>query len=253
MKKIIIVLFAFAIALSPNLVQANEFKKVKLAESEKYIKTTTIMDAAAMYAYSSSTVNRAESYSEEVTEEEYNSAQTRDLVLQGSSIIETTYKKMTTAIWDIGGAYQYVNLLHWKIMPQIRSFDIIAIGFPGSVKVSGTPSYSQTYCLSSNGSCYTSNSFAPKVESRGGSGLFKLIGESITVCDITLWFNIEKNTTSTITTLYAYGDYSHATTPLSYESAHDYTVNGGGIQIGSSIYNNYDSIQSADVEASVYW
>lgn len=253
MKKIIIGLFAFAIAVSPSFVNAKELKKVKLAESEKYIKTTTIMDAAAMYAYSSNTVNRAESYSEEVTEEEYNSAQTRDLVLQGSSYVETTYKKMTTAIWDIGGAYQYVNLLHWKIMPQIRSFDIIAIGFPNSVKVSGTPLYSQTYCLSSDGNCYTSNSFAPKVEVRGGSGLFKVMGESITVCDITLWFNIEKNTTATIHTLYAYGDYSHATTPLSYESAHNFTVDSGGIQLGSSISDYYDSIPTTDVTASVNW
>lgn len=252
MKKIFIGLFALAIAISPTWVHAEEKNPKKISESESFIKTVTTIDSAAMYAYNSNTVNRAQSYSEEVSEEEYNEASDSGLVLKGSSYVETTYKKMTTAIWDFGGGYQYVNLLHWKIMPAVRSFDIIGIGFPSAVRASGTPSFSQQYCFS-DGSCVTSNTHTPKTSSVGGSSMFQLYPNSITSLDITIWFNIEKNTTSTITTLYAYGDYAHATTSISYENAKNYSMSIGGILLDSSISNYYDSIQSAEVSANVYW
>lgn len=251
MKKIFIGLFALAIAISPTWVHAEERNPEKISETTTYIKTVTTIDSAAMYAYNSNTVNRAQSYSEEISEEEYNVASDSGLVLVGSAAVETTYKKMTTAIWDFGGGYQYVNLLHWKIMPSVRSYDIIGIGYPNSIKTSSTPSFSQYYCIN-GGDCYTSYSSIPKVGTYGASAAFQLYTGSINTLDITLWFNIEKNTTSTITTLYAYGDYAHATSTISYDNCQKYTM-GGSINLDSSITNYYDSISSAIATANVYW
>ena len=255
MKKILLGLIALALVFSPKIVNAEENQqRVKLAETKKYIKTVTTIDAAALYAYNSNTVNWSESYSEEITEEEYNAVTgTRDLVLVGSDAIETTYKVMTTAIWDIGGAYQYVNLLHWKIMPSVRSYDIIGIGHFGSVYALTTPYFQEYYCYT-GGSCSISNTHIPRNDTYGDSSVFPLNTGNINYLDISIWFNIGKtDPNSSVPTLYAAGDYAHATSYISSSTASNYTMSVGGINLNSSISGYYDSIQSAEVYAYVNW
>lgn len=255
MKKILLGLFALAFIISPKLVNAQEIEQgTKIAETKKYIKTVTTMDAAALYGYSSNTVNWAHSQSVEITEDEYNTVTgTRDLVLVGSSAIETTYKVMTTAIWDIGGAYQYVNLLHWKLMPSIRSFDIIGIGHTNGVYALTTPYFQEYYCYT-GGSCSTTNMHIPRNETYGDSSLFPLNTGNINYLDISIWYNIGKtNPNSTITSLYAAGDYAHATSYIDSTTASNYFMDVGGINLNSSISGYYDSISSAEVYAAVNW
>lgn len=255
MKKLILGLIALTLIFSPKLVNAQEIGQgTKISETKKYIKTVTTMDAAALYGYNSKTVNYARSYSEEISEDEYNSATTnRDLVLVGSAAIETTYKVMTTAIWDIGGAYQYVNLLHWKNMPYIRSYDIMGIGHYSNIYATTTPYFQEYYCYT-GGSCSTSNANYPRSETYGDSSVFPLNTGNINYLDISIWYNIAKtNPNSTITQLYAAGDYAHATSYISSSTASNYTMSVGGINLDSSISGYYDSIQSAEVYAGVNW
>lgn len=255
MKKIVLCLFALALIISPRIVNAQSVGQgKKIAETKKYIKTVTTIDAAALYGYSSDTVNWSNSYSVEVTEEEYNNASTnRDLVLVGSDAIETTYKVMTTAIWDIGGAYQYVNLLHWKIMPSVRSYDIIGISHYSSVYALTTPYFQQYYCFT-GGSCSTASNHIPKNGTYGDSSVFPLNTANINYLDISIWYNIGKtNSNNTITTLYAAGDYAHATSYISSSTASNHTMSVGGINLDSSISGYYDSISSAEVYANVTW
>lgn len=252
MKKIIISLLALALILSPKIVNAQEFGYgTKIGESKKYIKTVTTIDKAALYAYNSDTVNWTESHSEEVSEEEYNEAKDGGMILVGSAAKETTYKVMTTAIWDIGGAYQYVNLLHWKIMPSVRSYDIIGISHYSSVQATTTPYFQEYYCYT-GGSCLTASTQIPRNETYGDSSVFPLNTGNINYLDISIWFNIEKtNPNSTITQLYAAGDYAHATSYISSSTASNYFMDVGGINLNSSISGYYDSIQSAEVWANV--
>lgn len=254
MKKIIACLFALAMIFSPKIVNAEEAtQKVKLAENTKYIKTVTSIDPAALYGYSSNTVNWATSSSIEVSEDEYNASRDNGLVLVGAAYIETTYKKMTTAIWDIGGAYQFVNLLHWKIMPSVRSYDIIGIGHYSNVQATTLPYIQEYYCVT-GGSCTTASTHIPRNETYGDSSVFPLYTGNINYLDITLWFDLEKtNANSTITELYAAGDYSHATSYISSSTASNYSMSVGGINLNTSISGYYDSIQSAEVFADVYW
>ena len=252
MKKIILSLFILGFLLSPKIVSAQEIGQgKKIAESKKYIKTVTKIDKAALYAYNSNTVNSSESHSEEVSEKEYNESKDGGMVLMGSDAIETTYKVMTTAIWDIGGAYQYVNLLHWKIMPSVRSYDIIGIGHYSSVYATTTPYFQEYYCYTYGG-CSTSNAQYPKNGTYGDSSLFPLNTGNINYLDISIWFNIAKtNPNNTITQLYAAGDYAHATSYISETTASNYSMSVGGINLNSSISGYYDSIQSAEVWATV--
>lgn len=255
MKKIIICLLTLILIFSPKIVSAQSVGQgTKIAETKKYIKTVTTIDAAALYGYSSDTVNWSNSYSVEVTEEEYNNASTnRDLVLVGSDAIETTYKVMTTAIWDIGGAYQYVNLLHWKIMPSVRSYDIIGISHYSSVYALTLPYFQQYYCYT-GGSCSTATNHYPKNETYGDSSVFPLNTGNINYLDISIWYNIGKtDANNTLTALYAAGDYAHGTSYISYSTASNYTMSVGGIHLDSSISGYFDSIQSADVYANVNW
>ena len=254
MKKILLGLIALALVFSPKIVNAEENQqRVKLAETKKYYKTVTTIDPAALYGYSSNTVNWSNSTSYEITEEEYNNAKDRDLVLMGSAAIETTYKVMTTAIWDIGGAYQFVNLLHWKIMPQVRSYDIIGISPYSSIYALTSPYFQEYYCYT-GGSCSISNAHYPRNETYGDSSVFALNTGNINYLDISIWYNVGKtNPNSTITTLYAAGDYAHATSYISSSTASNYFLDVGGINLNSSISGYYDSIQSADVYASVNW
>ena len=254
MKKILLGLIALALIFSPKIVNAEENQqRVKLAETKKYIKTVTTIDAAALYAYNSNTVNWTSSNSYEITEEEYNEAKDRGLVLVGSAAVETTYKVMTTAIWDIGGAYQFVNLLHWKIMPSVRSYDIIGVSHYSEIYALTTPYFQEYYCYT-GGSCSTSNAHYPRNETYGDSSVFALNTGNINYLDISIWYNVGKtNPSSTITTLYAAGDYAHATSYISSSTASNYTMSVGGINLDSSISGYYDSISSAYIYAGVNW
>ena len=252
MKKIFLFLFIIGFIVCPKFVNAQEYKQgVKIAETKKYIKTVTTIDKAALYAYNSDTVNGSESRSEEVNEKEYNEAKDGGMVLVGSDAIETTYKVMTTAIWDIGGAYQYVNLLHWKIMPSVRSYDIIGISHYSSVYATTTPYFQEYYCYTYGG-CSTANTHIPRNETYGDSSVFPLNTGNINYLDISIWFNIAKtNPNSTVTQIYAAGDYAHATSHISSSTASNYSMSVGGINLNSSISGYYDSIASAEVWANV--
>ena len=252
MRKFVLSLFILGFIISPKIVNAQEFGQgTKIGESKKYIKTVTTIDKAALYAYNSDTVNWSESHSEEVTEDEYNEAKDGGMVLMGSAAIETTYKVMTTAIWDIGGAYQYVNLLHWKIMPSVRSYDIIGISHYSSVYATSTPYFQEYYCYTYGG-CSTSNLQKTKNGTHGDSSVFPLNTGNINYLDISIWFNIAKTNPNTILTLlYAGGDYAHATSYISSSTASNYFMDVGGINLDSSISGYYDSIQSAYVYANV--
>ena len=256
MKKSLLFLAALAVVLCPTLVKAQEMSTIEsteepLAETTKYFKTVTNLDEARLQINSMGQNERQASYSIEISEEEYNNAPTEQ-PRDNPSYIETTYKKLTTTITQNGSLYQYKTVLFWKIIPSVRSHDIIGIGMPSNVQVYGTPVFQQYYCYS-GGNCNTSTSYVYKTGTYGAGATYQLATGSLTTLKGTLYFNITKNTSSTITGLSAAGDYAHATTTVSSDTAQNYSVTGGGLSLSSSISGYYDSIQSAVATMSVYW
>ena len=158
--------------------------------------------------------------------------------------IETTGKKMTTTIVSIGNYYRYKVSLEWKSIPSTRSYDIIGIGMNTNVKFASDISFQQNYCYSAN-NCNSNALHTPLKINTGGTAVFQLPSSSLTSLSAYMYFNVSKNTSSTITSQKAYGDYSHATKTISFANAKKHSIGSSGIVLDNSITSYYDSIATA--------
>ena len=158
--------------------------------------------------------------------------------------IETASKKMTTTIISVNGKYRYKITLEWKKMPSTRSYDIIGIGIDTNVKINSAIYFQQNFCYSTN-NCSSSIVNTVNSTSTGATSTFQLPSSTIVSLSSYLYFDVSKNTTSTITQLNAYGDYSHATKNISKSNSNNHSINRGGILLDSSISDYYDSIATA--------
>ncbi|MBQ7105144.1 MAG: hypothetical protein IJN90_04735 [Bacilli bacterium] len=238
MKKIIIVLIAM-FATIPTLAFADEGDFEIVSSNEKYFKTTTI--------------NFSTSYTEEISKEEYEFSNINEGISPRiSSYISTEYKKMTTSILSNGSYYRYKVVLDWKKMPKVRSYDIIGIGHNSSVKMAGSPTFNLKYCTEIS-TCTTTTTATKQSFSNGAGASFKLPTGDFVTLQVTFYYNVEKNSNSTLYSQTAYGDYSHATSSVTANQAKQYSVDTSGIVLNSSVYNYYDSISTASVSWSGNW
>lgn len=187
----------------------------------------------------------------EITEEDYNAEVVMPL---SDGYTETTYKKMRTTIAANGSYYRYKVTLTWKIMPAVRSYDIIGIGCMSSAVyiVGNTQRFSQTYCIEN--SCTNTASYNTRSTGANGSGVnFKVPSStSITSMQSFFYYDVYKNT-NTVTYMLAYGDYAHATQTISEGASQGFWVNQVGIRLDDEISSYYDSIDSADAEWEGSW
>ena len=235
---LIITMFIFL----PFIVKAEEnIEQDNNSYITKYYKTVTYNNIVNAFYNNSVTT--------EITEEEYNSVDTSQ---PKSATVETTYKKLTSSITANGNNYRYKAVLQWKIIPSVRSYDIIGIGFYQNVKVKNNNLYfNQEYCIS-GGSCYNSSVNYPQIFSNGAGTSFALPSGSLSSLKETLYFDVEKNTTATITSQLAASDYSHATSIISLANSKKYTVNANGISL-NGVSSYYDNINAAKAYWSGSW
>ena len=132
------------------------------------------------------------------------------------------------------------------------SFDIIAIGKASNTYISEGPYFSQRYCTSAS-NCYVSYTHTVKTGSTGAGATCQLMTGSLYSLKINIQYDVAKNTNNTIYSMTAYGDYSHATSTVTNDQAQHYSVNSGGINLDSSIYNYYDSIDTANANWYGTW
>ncbi len=167
--------------------------------------------------------------------------------------IETSYKKMRTTI-SSGTKFRYKVNLVWKSMPAVRSYDIIGIGMEELVYINSALSFSQTYC-STPSFCKTDTTVNSTIINPTGAGASFLLPSSkeVTSLQSTFYFDVSKNVSSTLTLLYAHGDYAHATKSLSGGSAQGFIVNIGGIQLASGITSYYDTMDRATAKWTGSW
>lgn len=191
-----------------------------------------------------------DSYSTELTEDEYNNQSSNNM----RGYVETTYKKLvTTMSKNSNNTFRYKTTLLWKQFPAVRSFDIIGAGFSDNVYISSGVIFSYYYCDAS-GNCPESTAYYNKKKlSTGGSVVYKLPSGDIRSLGAALYYDVSKNNSSqTISHLEMCGDYSHATANVNQSSISDYTVNENGIQL-FSIIGHYDAIPCALVEWAGTW
>lgn len=237
MKKYLTMLIMFAILLIPNMVSAEE-EFALVSRDVKYYKTITYYNDDTS-TYSTNSTSEPRSYTVEVTEEEYNNSDTA--LAPQETTVTTEYKRMITEILSSGSKYRYRVVLTWRQFPKTRSYDIIGIGHSTNVKLSGSLHFAQDYCITGGG-CLCSTSYTGTTSSTGGTSTFKLPSDTLTALIETLYFDVDKNTTGTITSQSAYGDYSHATKTITKANALKHTIGTTGISLNSSISSYYDSI-----------
>lgn len=252
MKKIIfIVVLLFQLTLFVNAKSDSEYYEIEniVSTNTKYYKTVTLSSNTNI-----STMSLFDSYltnTVEVTEEEYNGSIFANDAQ--SSSYQTTYKKMTVNIIKSGSKYKYENILEWKNMPVVRSYDIIGIGYYASVKVSSI-NFENYYCLN-NGNCIKSSNFSLVNSNNGVGAVFQLpTSNDLSSLKITFSLIIDKNVSATIKELYAIGDYSHAVKTLSLNSAKNFSVSSAnGISLNNSIKDYYDEIPAVTTTTSCNW
>lgn len=254
LKKFFFYIALIAIVLAPKSIFALERENeefIVVSKTEKYYKTTTVDSGIKSYSNISDT--HYKSYTEEVTEEEFNNSNNSQVLSSGDyGYVETNYKKLTTYILQNGNKFRYQTVLNWKTIPKVRSYDIIAIGHYASVKPLGNVFFNQKYCYSSN-ECYTSTAYIPQTFSSGSSATFKLPTGNVSSMTQTFYFDLQKAVDATIVQQVAAGDYAHAVTGVNLIQAKDFTVSTLGISFKTSAINSYDDIQPAKVTWSGSW
>lgn len=237
-KLLVFVLIAFPFVINAAENDSNNLEL--LDQVTKYYKIIVYYNNDSLFNNSITT---------EISEEEYENS--NDL-LSKDATVETTYKKLTSSIYQNGNYYRYKAKLVWKSIPSVRSYDIIGIGFYQSVKVKNNNTFfTQEYCIS-GGSCYTSSINYPQVFNSGAGTSFQLPSGSLNSLNQTFYFDVEKNTSSTITTQLAASDYSHATSSISLNNSKKYTVNTNGIAL-NGVSSYYDSMNAAKAYWSGSW
>lgn len=210
-----------------------------VAESTKYIKTTTTMkNGVKSYKY-----YEFSSRDEIDSDIKHKNLRTYGSYYDGLSIDE--YRILVTKIISLDDDQMMYKLdVDWLTMPTVRSTDIMGIGIePSKVTI-----YSSIYCredwITTNDEYGYDEVCAPKYENTGGSFLFELPTGSIRSLQSSIAFTVRKiNPNTTLEVLNAVGDYAHATQTIYNNGVYNYyNVNhGSGIVIDVPYANSYES------------
>ena len=187
-------------------------------------------------------------YNVEITKDEYENQPN----VNTRATVNTEYKQMTSILSQNGSKFRYKVSVSWKKTPSTKSFDIIGVGFDDNVYIDSSVYFNFYWCTSS-GNCTTDASYYNKKNtSTGGAAVFDYPDNAVSL-SATLYYDVSKNTSNTITSLRMCGDYSHATSNVSVGSVSNYDIADNGIELGSSIISKYDEIPCAISTWSGSW
>lgn len=222
-----------------------------VAQKTKYYKTVTALNNSSLMR--SADLGEVTSFTTEVSEEEYNNSPIDSGISPQATTVETSYKKLTVKMKKYNVNYfEYDATLTWKQMPSTRSYDIMAIGYYGSVKIVGEVNFTQTYCTTS-GVCSSAGSYYSKKGNNGAGAMFHLPSSDLTSLKQNIHFLVGKTySTDTLYEQICVGDYSHATKAISYNLAKEFFVDTGGIKLDENYYY-YDEIPEAEITWKGTW
>ena len=166
------------------------------------------------------------------TEEEF---QSRNEVMP-LGVVENYWRSVVTKIIQVDSHYRYNVSTVWNTMPNERDYDVIAIGIQYQVIRSTYPTFIRHYCDYDD--CYNSNVGAIKTADYGAGASFKVPSGTLTGLGATLYFDVEKYVSETLTYQEFCGMYAHGTNTTLTESK-DYTIATGGIGFGASAVDKY--------------
>lgn len=171
---------------------------------------------------------------------------------QNSAYCETEYKRMSLYIIHVNNNhYRYKLTLDWKLMPNKRSWDILAIGHDEEVYVAIDTSFNQEWCK--NGYC--DSSFSGNYYSYDDVEMvsFKLPSGTLTSLNSYMYYDVLRvDPSKVLERIRVIGDYAHATSTLSrslYKSEIEFLDELWLQNYGTS----YDDIQAIDLTQRVDW
>lgn len=185
---------------------------------------------------------------EAVSEEEYDMAPEGAVsvgIIPASSdnkYVETSYKKLTGSLIDLGSNYKLVGALDWKKVPYCRSYDVFAFRL-SNLSYSGFGG-SQAYYVNGvyNNIAYDTSSPGYKAQASGAGVSMNLVDGS----------NVTGYALSIVTNLYGtsghvYLTYQHAQSDLTREQSLGYTLSSSGLGgvvsfSNSTIAKKYDGM-----------
>ena len=209
-------------------------------EQNKDIESTLVMKNNKYYKTIYTNLN-GNSYSTEITKEEYENQN----MMEPRGTINTEYKNMVSTMSRLTNTFRYKVTVNWNKIPSTKSYDIIGVGFSGNISITGGVYYSHTYANSSGERISSTIHYGKKSTSTGASAVYK-VPENIKGLSAVLYYDVQKNTSSTITSLEMCGDYSHATSNVSTSTANNHQISIAGIMLGNSSIAYYDAIPCAD-------
>ena len=179
------------------------------------------------------TVKRGlESVTYVATEEEF---QSRNEVMP-LGVVENYWRSVVTRITQIDSNYRYTVSTIWNTMPDERNYDVIAIGITSDVIRATYPTFTRHYC--DYDGCYNSSVAAIKTADYGAGASFKVPSGTLTGLAATLYFDVTKYISGTITYQEFCGMYAHGTN-TSLTDSQNYTIATGGIGFGASAVDKY--------------
>ncbi len=236
-------------------ISESEFERLKDLKGEvvsrvtKYYKTTY---PSSNFYTSNASRNTQMPITEEITKEEYDAiGENKSRV---SSPLETAAKNITTTIASVSGKYRYNISTNWKQMPSARSYDVTGIGYNSNVKLSGTPTFAQVFCTSTLvSSCSSSTAHSIKKASTGVAASFVLKSGTYKTITVGLYFDVVKNTTSTIKSQKAIGHYRHADGNITYDPINSVSVGDYGVIINNEFKPKYEDMPTVDATWNGSW
>lgn len=209
----------------------------------------TKLQSEAIYVETKSFINtRGEITSTEeriITEEEYESINPNARTSCGSLCWETTYKKLQleASTTDANGGFKMITRCTWKQLPNIKSYDVIAVRWQN-----GTSSFSTTdyYAIQT----YQQDSQVISLEYNLGNVNYNTasngLGLSMNLADdatgphtLTL---VTFGTVSSLGSVSFYHTYQHAQSTVSLTNSQAYTFSSSGL--GGVLLFNSSTIQS---------
>lgn len=179
------------------------------------------------------TVRRGlESVTYVATEEEF---QSRNEVMP-LGVVENYWRSVVTKITQIDSNYRYIVSTIWSTMPEERDYDVIAIGITSDVVRSTYPTFTRHYCDYDD--CYNSNVGVIKTGRYGAGASFKIPSGTLTGIGASLYFDVVKDVSWTLTYQEFCGMYAHGTN-TSLTDSQNYTIATGGIGFGASAVDKY--------------
>lgn len=211
------------------------------SSEEKFIKTLTYVDING----------NATSNDIEITEEEYNNPISLASNCESGTAVscwETSYKKLTLNAWvEASSTSTYLRLVlinTWKIIPSVRSYDVIGLRYYNYVPYDGFGDQS-VYSWSSGYQNITYSYNGSNINKKSnGVGISQNLLDNSDAYDITNRLVLDGNTTSN--TLGVYGSYQHANQEVTLAQSKNYNFGnglGGVFVFNSGIGSKYDAMQ----------